>query len=207
MCLVLSWKIGFWRKIQGWFISLIMFSLLIELLNVVYINWYLVAQLTIVIISTALGIFWEMLTLQFMVYQVMVLHVVRFSYKIFEFEWIKLAQIPKFTFGVFLFFLLFIIVFFPSISSRSLRNIKYMGTPCCDNMDLGQLCETLWRWEQTNRTCYLISKPLTCKISIIQWKFVYSIVYVEKEENKWAYEWIRLFELYNRGTRITIMYN
>jgi hypothetical protein len=65
---------------------LIMFSLLLNILNSVYINWYLVAEVTIVMISTALGIFWGTLIVQFMVYQVLVLHVVRFGYIAYYFN-------------------------------------------------------------------------------------------------------------------------
>lgn len=66
--------------------SLIMFSLLLNILNVIYINWYLVVEVTIVMISTALGIFWGTLIEQFMVYQVLVLHVVRFSHITYYFN-------------------------------------------------------------------------------------------------------------------------
>lgn len=97
------------------------------------------------------------------------------------FELIKLHKFPSSLMALlracwFLFWLLF--------SSRSLRNIKYMGTQCCNNMDLGQLCETLWRCEHIDLTCYLISKFHDYEIFTSNLKFLYNIVYAKKEENE-----------------------
>lgn len=110
------------------------------------------------------------------------------------FELIKLHKFPSSLMALlracwFLFWLLF--------SSRSLRNIKYMGTQCCNNMDLGQLCETLWRCEHTDLTCYSISKFHDCEIFTSCSSSIISFMPRKRKMRK--HEWILVLEFYIGG--------